>query len=99
MPNRKPSNLSTHDKLVKQEADKLKQAGWRVQADISGFNKPDAIGKDNRIPDIQAAKGGRVQLLEIETPKTFIQDKKQQETFRRSAAQKKNTTFKVIKTK
>ncbi len=99
MPNRKPSNPSTHDKLVRQESDKLKQAGWKVQADIAGFDKPDPVGKDNRIPDIQATKGGRVQLLEVETPKTLIQDKKQQETFRRSAAQKKNTTFKVIKTK
>ena len=38
MPNRKPSNPSTHDKLVRQESDKLKQAGWKVQADIAGFD-------------------------------------------------------------
>ena len=43
-----------HDSKVKQTANKLKREGWKVEADIPGYEQPDPIGQGNFIPDVQA---------------------------------------------
>lgn len=98
MPKRSPSGQSTHDQRVRQEAERLKKQGWNVQADLPGHNKPKAIGQNNKRPDIQATKRGHTKLIEVETPSSVKADNKQQSTFRRSAAQRSNTSFETIVT-
>jgi len=85
-----------HDAKVKREADKLKRKGWKVKADLRGYSKPKPIGKDKRVPDVVARKKGATRIIEVETKDTLVKDKAQQSTFKRSAAQKKRTTYKTV---
>ena len=88
-------SLSNHDKMVKAEAERLMKQGYKVQADLPGYDKPDGIGKNNYIPDIVAKKTNSTKIIEVETSESMKKDKKQQTTFRRSAAQKRGTTFEI----
>jgi len=74
----------------------FKNEGWQVKVDLPKRKQPDPIGKAGRIPDIQATKRGRTKLVEVETPSTVNSHKQQASTFRRSAAQKKNTNFDLV---
>lgn len=87
---------SKHEKEVRRRANRLKRAGWNVRADIKGFDQPMPIGQQKRIIDIEAKKKGATRLIEVETEDTADKDKKQQSTFRRSAAQRERTTFEVV---
>lgn len=95
MPKRSPKKQSQHDAKVRNIAGKLKRDGWNVQADISGFDQPDPIGKKNLIPDVTAQKRGAKKIIEVETSETMEKDKKQHEAFRRSAGQQKRTKFEI----
>ena len=98
MPKRSPQRSqqhSKHDAKVKQLAQELEKQDWAVQAAISGYEQPDAIGKGGYIPDIQAIKKGAERLIEVETKETVESDKKQHTAFRRRAAQKRRTTFRI----
>ena len=86
---------SKHDAKVKQIANKLKKQGWKVKAAVKGYDQPDSIGKKNRIIDVQAEKSGAKKLIEVETENTMMKDKKQHESFRKSAAQQKRTSFTI----
>ena len=86
---------SKHDMEVKEKANSLKRQGWKVKADVEGYERPDPIGKYKRIPDIQAEKAGARKIIEVETDDTMQRDKKQRETFQRSAAQRKRTSFEI----
>ena len=98
MSKRHPQKQSKHDSKVRNVARTLKREGWTVQADIPGFDTPDPIGKNNLIPDITAQKRGSRKIIEVETPETMEKDKKQHETFRRSAGQQKRTKFDIEET-
>ena len=92
-----PKHVSgSHDQAVRKLASQLKKEDWQVRADLPNRKQPDPIGKDGRIPDIQATKRGRTKLIEVETPSTVNSHKQQATTFRRSAAQKKNTNFNLV---
>jgi hypothetical protein len=92
-----PKHVSgSHDQAVRKLASQLKNEGWQVKVDLPNRRQPDPVGKDGRIPDIQATKRGRTKLVEIETPSTVNSHKQQASTFRRSAAQKKNTSFDLV---
>ena len=93
--NKSKGRQNTHDQRVKQIANRLKGENWKVKIDIPGQAKPRPIGKNQRVPDIEASKGGRRKIIEVETPDSLKKDKAQQSTFRRHAAQKTNTTFKI----
>jgi len=95
MAKRSSGGQKKHDQQVKQIANGLKRKGWRVKADIPGYDQPDAIGKKKHIPDIQATKAGATRLVEVETEDTMQTDKEQHETFRRSAAQRNRTSFQL----
>lgn len=92
-------SMSNHDKKVKAEADKLKKQGYNVKADIPGYEKPEGIGKSGFIPDIVAKKTSSTKIIEVETPSSKNKDKEQQAAFRRSASQKRGTTFEIKTTK
>ena len=98
MAKRSGSRQSAHDREVQRAVNQLKRQGWNVRADLPGYEKPAAIGKDAKVPDIEATKRGHRKLIEVETPGTVGRDRKQQETFRRHAGQKPNTTFDVVVT-
>jgi len=86
---------SIHDQVVKQIAERLARQKWNVKADLPGYGKPSPIGKDKRVPDVEATKHGHRKIVEVETPDTVDKDRKQQQSFRRHAGQKPNTTFDV----
>ena len=92
----KKRSKSTHETKVEQLARKLKRDGWNVEADISGFDSPDSIGKNSYIPDIVARKAGATKIMEVETKRSLNKDREQQEAFRRSAGQKNRTSFEII---
>ena len=88
---------SAHDRKVRKIARDLKKNNWNVQADVSNYATPDAIGKGNYIPDIFATKKGNIKIIEVDTPGT--EDPKQLSTFKRSAAQRKRANFIHVITK
>ncbi len=94
----KRNKTTEHDKAVRKKANELKKEGWKVKADIPGFEKPSPVGRNELIPDIEATKAGAKRLYEIETPESMIPDKKQREVFRRHAKNKPRTTFHTIET-
>jgi len=87
---------ANHDKKVREEANKLKEKGFKVNADIKGFSKPPSIGGYR--PDIVATKNDQRKIIEIETEesKNTARDKGQQSAFRKEANQNDNTTFRRV---
>ena len=71
MSKRNSKQQSKHDQKVKQISDSYNKKGWKVKADIPGYDQPDKIGKKNRIPDIMAKKGRAEHLIEVETKDTW----------------------------
>ena len=76
-------------------AQQHERQGWDVKADLPGHKRPAPIGKDKRVPDVEALKRGRRRIVEIETPEKVKADKGQHATFRRHAAHKENTKFRI----
>lgn len=95
MARRTPKQQSKHDRKVRQVANSLRRDGWRVEADIPGFDRPGGIGKDGRILDVLATKRGAERIIEVETQRTVRTDSDQHATFRRSAGQKPRRSFKI----
>jgi len=88
---------NTHDRKVRQLAKDLEKNGWKVQADIKGYDTPSSIGKKNYTPDIVATKAGATRIVEVDTPDTI--DNAQISTFKRSAARRSRTKFEHVVTK
>ena len=91
MAKRGKSSQGKHNKRVRQIAQRHKRDGWQVKADVSGFDRPDPIGKNGYIPDVVAKKKGAKRIVEVETHDSMVKDKDQHAAFRRSAAQQKKT--------
>ena len=89
---------SKHDEKVESIVQELQRAGWEVQADLPGMDAPDGIGRAGHVPDIVARKAGATRIVEVETPETVNTDRAQHESFRRSAGQRKRTTFQIEET-
>ena len=87
-------NPSTTKRFVREQTNCVERAGT-LPLMFQVSKKPDSIGQNNRIPDIQADKAGHRKLIEVETPQSLNSDVDQQATFRRSAGQKRNTTFDI----
>lgn len=90
---RSKKSQSQHDAEVRKTANQLKNQGYRVKADVSGFPKPDTIGGFR--PDVVAEKGNERKIVEVETAESVntARDQKQQQAFRQAADRSKNTTF------
>jgi len=71
MAKRNPLAQVDHDKMVGAVAQHLVSDGYRVAADLPGYNKPPAIGNTlltQHIPDVAAANGGKKPVIaEVET--------------------------------
>lgn len=87
---------SLHDRKIASTARRLEKKGYKVKADIQGYEKPSKIGKKKLMPDIEASKRGIRRIIEVETKGSLKKDKAQQSTFRRHAAQKKRTVFEIV---
>lgn len=95
MAKRNPIWQTKHDQEVKKIAEKYKREGFKVKADLPGYKRPQAIGKYGKIPDVQAEKGPKREIVEVETPETLRSHKEQHTTFKKHAAQKKHTKFTI----
>ena len=92
MPRRK-SSQSKHDREVRRTANSLKRKGFKVEADVSGFDRPDSI-RGYR-PDVVARKGWKRVIVEVETPDSVnsVRDVRQQQAFKAAAKTAKHTSF------
>ena len=86
-----------HDSAVRKSAGMLRANGWIVNADVSGYKRPDTICVDNecRRPDIIANKRGKTRVIEWETPNSYQKDKAQHSVFRKYARRHRNTNSSV----
>lgn len=91
---RTPKNQSTHDRKVRETANRYKREGWKVTADVPGYKSPKIINRKQ--PDIVVKKGRKTKIFEIETHKSMKTDKPQRAVFRKFARKKPNTTFKTL---
>ncbi len=95
MANRSASKQTEHNTMVNQLAKQLRRQGYNVKADLPGYPRPTPIGKDKKRPDIEATKGAKRKIIEVETSETIERDKKQHTAFRKSAARRSNTSFEM----
>lgn len=93
MAHRTKQGQEVHDRKVAEVARRLERAGYQVQADLPGHERPPIIGR--HLPDVIAQKGDRVLIREVETPGTIKQDKAQHEAFER-AADRTGANFRVL---
>jgi len=84
---------SAHDSRVRRIAGGYKSQGWGVQADVSGYPKPQTIF--NKRPDVRATKGSRERIIEVETRDSMKTDASQRNAFRRFAGLNKKRKFRT----
>ena len=87
MSKRGKGGKSRHDKSVSKSAEWYENQGYKVKADIEGWDKPKTIGGYR--PDLIAKKGKKEVILEVETPQTVKKDYKQWQAFKEYADRKK----------
>ena len=100
MPRQRTKRSQTHhDQAVKKRADQLKRQGFNVRADIPHFPQPGTIGGVR--PDIDARKGRRRVIVEVETPESADDRRAQRQAreFQRAANRSRSTTFEQITTR
>jgi hypothetical protein len=85
-----------YDRKVREIAEELQNEGWTVKANLPGYAPPRPIGKYKIVADIEATKGDANKLIEVATPSTLRLNKKLRDSLKKSAAQRKNTTFRTI---
>lgn len=87
------ASQSKHDHKTRSVAVKLERQGYKVKADVPGFEQPGTIGGYR--PDVVAKKGSQRKIVEVETPDSVnsARDKGQQQAFRQAANRSRNTTF------
>ena len=91
MTKRSKRQQTKHDQAVQKSAEYYEKQGYDVQADISGYEKPETI--NNRRPDVIAKKGVDEVILEVETKDSVGKDKAQQKAFEDYADAHKNARF------
>ena len=91
MPKRSMKNQTCHNNSVLRRAAGLKAKGWKVKADISGFKRPSTLNGSR--PDIDATKGKRRRIIEVETQESKRKDRQQHRNLRNYAKFKKRTQF------
>lgn len=91
MAKRSKRQQSIHDKVVKKSADYYLRLGYKVKADIKGFDRPNTISKKR--PDLIAKNGKEIVILEVETEETVEKDRKQQNVFQQYALRNQRVRF------
>lgn len=96
---RRKQSRSKHDNEVRRTAERLKQQGFDVKADVSGYDRPDTIRGFR--PDVVAKKGWQRVIVEVETTDSVdsARDRQQQRAFKAAAKSAKHTSFrrKIVK--
>jgi len=84
---------SRHNSQVRKDVEKLVDQGFKVKADIPGYQQPGTIGGYR--PDYVATKGPKRIVGEVETCDSVdsARDQKQQKAFQQAAKRNKNTSF------
>ncbi len=84
---------SKHNSQVRKDVEKLVDQGFKVKADIPGYQQPGTIGGYR--PDYVAKKGPKRIIGELETADSVdsARDQKQQKAFQQAAKRSKNTSF------
>lgn len=79
---RSKRSQSTHNTTVKKLAKQYEQKGYKVKADIEGWEKPDTIRGVR--PDVIAEKSGHKTVVEVETKDSVDskRDLQQQKAFK-----------------
>lgn len=88
-----------HDHKVRELAEKLKDKGYRVEADIEGYPRPDTIGyKNPKRPDIYASGHGWTRIIEVETEssRSTKRARVQHEKFRHWSYRKNNRKYERV---
>ena len=90
---RSKRSQSKHDAHVRKIARRLERQGYDVQADVTGFPQPNAIGGYR--PDVIAKKPGERKVIEVETPDSVgsARDEGQRKAFRQAADRSNKTMF------
>ena len=91
MPKRSMRNQTCHNYSVLRRAAGLIANGWKVKADISGFQRPFTLNGSR--PDIDATNGKKRRIIEVETPESKRKDRLQHKNLRNFAKSQKNTQF------
>jgi len=85
-----------HDRKVRSRIQSLRREGFgNIKADIHGFEQPSPIGGEGFIPDIEATKRGVRRIEEVERESNLQTRRDQIGAFRRHAAQKPRTIFRL----
>ncbi len=84
---------SQHNAEVARIAKRYEQQGFKVKADIPGFQKPDTIGGYR--PDVVATQPGQRKIVEVETPDSVdgTRAQGQKQAFKAAAGRSQKTTF------
>ncbi|MDA2936501.1 hypothetical protein MYX06_04765 [Patescibacteria group bacterium AH-259-L05] len=91
MAKRSKRQQTKHDKGVKGTAQYYEEKGYKVEADLKGYDKPKNIG--GRIPDIRAVGSGEEVIVEVETDDTIDKDRGQHEKFNEYAKRSPRRRF------
>ena len=98
MAKRPQHDQSCHDSSVRPRAAQYETLGYKVMADLPEWEtKPPKLCHDGdcAIPDIYAEKGKSILVIEVETPKSMSQDKKQHKILRVWGEARKNVDVRV----
>ncbi len=82
---RSKRSQSQHDSKVKELAREYESKGLDVQADVTGYTRPQTI--EGVRPDLVVRKGKQRTIIEVETPDSVnsARDQRQQQSFRDAA--------------
>ena len=79
---RSKRSQSRHNGLVRRLAKEYKAKGYKIEADIKGYDQPRTVR--GLRPDLMVEKSGHKTLIEVETPDSLgsKRDEKQQQVFK-----------------
>ena len=91
------SKKETHDRKVKKIASILRRRGYKVQASVGAYSRPERVGR-GYIPDIVAKnnKTAKIKIVEVKLGKDLRKAKDQILTFSRKAKRSKMTDFELV---
>jgi len=95
---RTTGSQSKHDKAVRKRAEQLKRQGFDVRADLKNWERPSTIRGVR--PDIDARKGGKRVIVEVETKESTgdARAQRQARAFNAAAKRSKDARFEKIVT-
>jgi len=79
---RSKRSQSRHNGLVRRLANEYKAKGYKIEADIKGYDQPATVR--GLRPDLMVQKSGHKTMIEVETPDSLgsKRDEKQQQAFK-----------------